>query len=119
MKVEVNLNKLLIVAAVAITLAFVGAKVCKLINDKNEIINQLDKLVEENLKEKQLLKEAAQADSLQHYNELDSAKGVNAALKKKIVNDNNYYLRKLHALQKVNTYSARQHYADSLARTVR
>ncbi len=52
-------------------------------------------------------------------NKADSALRIVASLEIKIKKDQIYYANKIKALEKINTYTSRQRFADSLAGTIR
>ena len=72
------------------------------------IVNDLDNKIKQN-----------QKDSIRSAEKMDSAASVYKALEAKRKSENAYYQNKLNGLKKINTYSARQRYADSLARSMR
>lgn len=119
MKLTINLNKILVVVAVVTVLAFGWVKYRSLVQEKEASESRLEELIKSDLEEKKIQKEMAQKDSIRKVEIRDSSKRVFNALELKRKADNNYYQNKLKALEKVNTYTLRQRYSDSLARAVR
>ncbi len=72
------------------------------------------------VKAKELVQERIKyrAQGISSENKADSALRIVAALETKIKKDQLYYANKIKALEKINTYTARQRFADSLARAI-
>ena len=71
------------------------------------------------LKEKELSiqKNKYEVDSIRYVKNIDSATSLYNTIEAARKIDFNYYQNKINALKKFNTYSGRQHLADSLAGT--
>lgn len=109
-----NLKNLLIGVLIIFAVYF-GVKFYQKWNEKNAVSDQLNELLKKQETDRINLIKKSEKDSISFTTKIDSSKQVFDELEKKRITDNNYYQNKLNALKKVNTYSARQHYADSLA----
>lgn len=118
MKVVLSLKNLLI-GVLIIFVIYIGVKCYQHDEQKSVVSNQLNLILKKQEIDRINHIRKLEKDSADFMIKIDSSKQVFDALEIKRISDNNYYQNKLHALQKINTYTRRQSYSDSLARSVR
>lgn len=117
MKVTLNLRNLLI-GTLIILMGYFSVKFYQEWSDRSAVSDQLNLILKKQEMDRINLIKKLEKDSTDFVSKIDSSKQAFNDLENKRISDNNYYQNKLHALKKINTYSARQHYADSLIRAI-
>lgn len=114
---KLNLKNLLI-GGLIILIVYFGVKLYQKWGEKDAVSDQLNSILKKQEIDQINHIKKLEKDSTDFILKIDSSKQALNALENKRISDNNYYQNKLHALKKINTYSARQHYADSLIRAI-
>jgi biopolymer transport protein ExbB/TolQ len=87
-------------------------------NSRSEAVTAVEEMVKAQKNEKAAEKLKYRRDSISHVEKMDSAQSVYNALEKSRRNDFYFFQKQLNDLKKINTYSRRLIYLDSLERAV-
>lgn len=114
--IKINKYLLLLIVVVVGILYYISYRNTQI---ENKIQAYEKKLFYDKLKAINLQIDSVNKASNNRIEKLDSILRFTKVIEAKRKADFNYYQKKLHELTKVNTYVERQHYADSLERSMR